>query len=199
MRIAVYGASGYTGTLVAAEVHKRGEKLALVGRNPDRLRAAATQAGIADAEIRHAEVSDLGGLTAAFADCDAVINCAGPFTLFGVPVVRAAIAAGCHYVDTSAEQLFVKRVFDEAHRDAQRAGVTVVPAAGFDIVAGDVLAHVTGRAVEPVRELRLGCSTTALDMTRGTMHSMLEIFRAMTSDLSKDFGSQRVWRSGGRA
>ncbi|WP_131785770.1 hypothetical protein [Frankia symbiont of Coriaria ruscifolia] len=44
------------------------------------------------------------------------MNCAGPFLELGEPVVRAAIAAGCHYVDTSAEQMFVKGVFRRPHR-----------------------------------------------------------------------------------
>lgn len=177
MKIAVYGASGYTGKLICAEVLRRDFGLVMVGRSIDRLRQAASELAPVVVDVRPAPVADTRALARAFADVDAVINCAGPFTLFGVPVVRAAIAAGCHYVDTTGEQLYIKRLFDEVGEEAERAGVTVVPAMGYDIVPGDLMAHVTGREVEPVRQVRIGYSTTGFDMTRGTMRSVLEMFQ----------------------
>lgn len=181
MKIAVYGATGYTGKLMAAEVLRRGFDLVLAGRSADRLREVARRLGSSDGspalESRVAAVDDPAALAEAFDGVDAVINCAGPFSLFGMPVVRAAVAAGCHYVDTTGEQLFIKRLFDEVHADADRAGVSVVPSMGYDIVPGNLIAHVTGRAVEPVRSLRVGYSTTGFDMTRGTMRSVLEMFQ----------------------
>lgn len=173
MKIAVYGASGYTGRLVLAELRRRKLDVVVCGRNPRRLAAAAGP----DAEIRVAATDNAAALRAAFAGCDAVINCAGPFTFHGEPVVRAAIDAGCHYVDTTGEQLYIKRIFDACGEDAQRTGVSVVCAMGFDIVPGDLLAHLTGKRVEPVRTLTLAYGTEGFGMTRGTMHSTLEILK----------------------
>jgi short subunit dehydrogenase-like uncharacterized protein len=89
--------------------------------------------------------------------------------------VAAVIAAGCHYADTSAEQLFVKRVFDEFDADAGRAGVTVVPAAGYDILPGDLVAHLAGEHVEPVDELTIAYDVSDFGMTRGTLRSAFEM------------------------
>src|SRR5260370_878772 len=109
MRIAIYGAGGYTGRLVAAEVIGRGAEAVLVGRGRERLEATVAAAG--GGEVRVGTLDDPSGLVAAIADCDAIVNCAGPFTTLGEPVVQAAIAAGIHYVDTTAEQLYVERIF----------------------------------------------------------------------------------------
>jgi short subunit dehydrogenase-like uncharacterized protein len=192
MKIAVYGATGYTGRLVAAELQRRDMQIVLSGRDPQRLREIAGDLSLTGAEFRAATIDHEAGLVSAFRDCDAVVNCAGPFISFGAPVVRAAIAAGCHYVDTSAEQLHVKRTFDTASEDAQRAGITVIPAMGYDIVPGDFIAHVTGQRVEPIDRLVLGNGTARFDMTRGTMRSALMLMRG--GDVRYENGA---WRPGG--
>jgi short subunit dehydrogenase-like uncharacterized protein len=112
MRIAVHGASGITGGLTLAEVRKRGLTPVLVGRNAQRLRKAAADAGVPDAEVRVADLDDPITPADALRDCDAVVNRAGPFTLWGEPVVRAAIAAGTHYVDTEGEQRYFRHILD---------------------------------------------------------------------------------------
>jgi short subunit dehydrogenase-like uncharacterized protein len=171
-RIAVYGAGGYTGRLVVAELARRDIDTVRVGRDAARLQAA----GPAGGEVRIAAIDDPAALAAAFDGCAAVVNCAGPFTPLGEPVVRAAIAAGCHYVDTTAEQLYIKRIFDACAAAAQAAGVTVVPAMGYDIVPGDLLCHLTGRAVAPVARLTLAYDIRKFGMTRGSMRSVLQMY-----------------------
>jgi short subunit dehydrogenase-like uncharacterized protein len=123
MKIAVYGANGYTGRLVAAELHRREADLVVVGRDEDRLRAAAPPG----AEVRRAGLADEQALAAAFGGCDLVISCVAPFVTWGEPVVRAAITAGVGYLDISGEQAYIHRIFEEYGESAAQAGVTVVP------------------------------------------------------------------------
>ncbi|MEV4109818.1 hypothetical protein [Nonomuraea sp. NPDC049695] len=106
--------------------------------------------------------------------------------------MRAAIDAGCHYVDTSAEQLFVKHVFDTCAEDAERAGVAVVPALGYDILPGDMIAHLAGERVEPLAELTIAYQVSEFDMTRGTIRSALEMMH--DGDLVYEDGA---WAPGG--
>jgi short subunit dehydrogenase-like uncharacterized protein len=172
MRIAVYGATGYTGKLVVAEAVRRGLDVVLSGRSREKLAVRAAEFGLGD--TRPAAVDDPAALATAFDGCAGVVNCAGPFTMYGEPVVRAAIGAGCHYVDTTGEQDFIQRLFDgPADAAARGAGVTVVPAMGFDIVPGDVIAHLTARGREPLERLTIGYSISGFGATRGTMHSGL--------------------------
>ncbi|MGB0096656.1 MAG: saccharopine dehydrogenase NADP-binding domain-containing protein [Solirubrobacteraceae bacterium] len=174
--IAVYGATGYTGRLVAAELERRGLRAVLSGRDSERLRKLAAEVS-PRAAIRPAAVADRTALAAAFRGCNAVINCAGPFRRLGPPVVRAAIAAGCHYVDTSAEQAHIRNVFDTFSTDARHAGVSVVPATRYDIIPGDFIAHLTGTRVEPVERLVLGNGTPRFSMTRGSPRSTLVMMK----------------------
>jgi short subunit dehydrogenase-like uncharacterized protein len=190
MKIAVYGAGGYTGRLVVAELSRRGIEPILVGRRVETLRRTA--GGIRDAQVRTAGVDDSAALTASFDGCSAVVNCAGPFTSLGEPVVRAAIAAGCHYVDTTAEQLYIKRILEDCDADARRAGVSVVPAAGYDIVPGDMLCHLTGELVAPVRTLTLAYDIRHFGMTRGSAKSVLVMYTG--GEVAYKGGD---WRPGG--
>ncbi|MEV0246620.1 saccharopine dehydrogenase NADP-binding domain-containing protein [Nocardia sp. NPDC050712] len=193
--IAVYGASGFQGVLVLTELARRGLTAVLVGRDADKLKAAAARAGTPDAELRVAAVDDHSALVAAFQDVDAVINCAGPFTPTGDRVVAAAIAAGTHYVDTCGEQPFLRHVYETYPAAAESAGVTVVPAATDGGIPGDLLAHLLGDHLGPLAELtsvhRFGGETA---MSRGSLRSMLGIAEAMT-----DGGVayvDKAWRSG---
>src|SRR4030088_2553810 len=140
-KIAVYGASGYTGKLVVAELARRDIPMVLVGRNLERLREAADRAGVPDPELRLAALDDPAALAHAFHDSAAVINTAGPFTLLGAPVIRAALAAGVHYVDTTGEQAYLKQIFDTFSAEAEKAGVTVIPGLADDGGPGDLIAH----------------------------------------------------------
>src|SRR5690606_37159758 len=109
--IAVYGATGYTGRLVVAELARRELEIVVAGRDPVKLRAVEREVA-PGATIRPAEVDDAGALRHAIGDCAAVINVAGPFSRIGEPVVRAAIETGTHYVDTTGEQGFMARLFE---------------------------------------------------------------------------------------
>jgi short subunit dehydrogenase-like uncharacterized protein len=151
--IAVYGASGYQAGLVLAEMSRRNIDAVLVGRNAERLRTAATAGGRTENDYRVATLTDHAALVTAFTGCDAVINCAGPFTDSGQAVVRAAVAAGCHYVDTAGEQRHVATIFDAFAEAAEVAGVTVVPATNDGCLPVDLVAHLIGREADQLAEI----------------------------------------------
>ena len=174
--IGVYGASGYTGKLVLRELVRRGLPHVVAGRSAGRLRAAAAEAGT-EAPVRTAAVEDRDALRHALGDCSVVINCAGPFSRWGEAVVRAAIETGAHYLDTTGEQLYMKRIADRWDGAARAAGVAVVCAMGFDYVPGDLVAHLAAQGHEPLRELVVAYSVRGLVPSRGTLRSALEIFK----------------------
>jgi len=193
--IGVYGASGYTGKLILRELVRRGLPHVLAGRSAARLRAAAAQAGT-DAPVRTASVEDRDALRHALGDCSVVINCAGPFSRWGEAVVRAAIETGAHYLDTTGEQLYMKRIADRWDGAARAAEVAVVCAAGFDYVPGDLIAHLAAQGHEPLRELVVAYSVGGVAPSRGTMQSMLEIVKSRA--LHYDEGAWRTGETGHR-
>ncbi len=169
MRIVLNGASGYTGRLAAAELARRGIDAVLVGRDPARLAAAAAGTGF---EVRIADIGDPDALAGAFAGADAVINTAGPFAALGAPVIRAAIAAGAHYVDTTGEQHYVNTVFDDFTKDAANAGVTIVPAMADDGGPSDLISRLAGEAARPVDTLTAALWYRDGTFSRGTLRSL---------------------------
>jgi short subunit dehydrogenase-like uncharacterized protein len=195
MRCAVYGASGYQAKLVLSELSRRGLDVVLVGRDSERLRQAATAVGLTDRERRIAGLDDHAALVASFAECDAVINCAGPFTDTGQAVVRAAIDAGCHYVDTAGEQRYLKTIFDTFADDAERAGVTVVPATNDGCLPGDLIAHLIADQAPSIAEITIShVIVGGGGPSRGSLRSALQTADALTTGgLTYDDGE---WHTG---
>lgn len=169
--IAVYGATGFTGRLVAAELRRRGAQMILAGRNPAKLEILAEEVG-GDAETRAVGLEDSAGLRELLEPCAAVIACAGPFTRHGEPVLAAAVDAATHYLDTTGEQPFMRTVFERYGDAAERAGIALVTAMGFDYVPGDMIASlVAGEG--PVDEVALAYWVRGFGATRGTALSAL--------------------------
>ncbi len=170
-RIAVYGATGYTGRLVAAELARRGADFVLAGRSASKLEIVAEDVG--GAPTTAVELADAAGLRALLEPCAAVISCAGPFVDHGEPVVRAAIEASTDYLDTTGEQPFMRRVFDDHGPRAEAAGVALVPAFGFDYVPGDMIAALTADGIGPLSELVLAYCPRGFGPSRGTARSAI--------------------------
>ncbi|HEX7291966.1 MAG TPA: saccharopine dehydrogenase NADP-binding domain-containing protein [Conexibacter sp.] len=177
MAVVVYGATGFTGTLVARELRRRGLATVLAGRSAEKLARLADELG-GDVATRAVALDDAAGLRDLLADAAAVIACAGPFVQHGEPVVRAAAETGTHYVDTTGEQPFMRLVRERYDATARSSGAALVPAMGFDYLPGDLLAHLTAQGVEPLRELVLAYAPRGVKPTRGTLRSALGMLAA---------------------
>ena len=136
--IAVFGANGRTGTFVAAELRRRGRPVVLVGR--DAVRLAAVAAPNPESATRIASTGDAASLDRALAGTAAVINCAGPFLDTATPLIEAALRAGIHYLDVTAEQPAAAAAFEGFDVAARQAGVVVAPAMAFYGGLADALA-----------------------------------------------------------
>jgi short subunit dehydrogenase-like uncharacterized protein len=174
--IAVYGATGYTGRLVAAELRRRGADAVLAGRNPAKLEMVAEDIG---GSQRTAAVSldDAAGLRELLEPCAAVIACAGPFVRHGEAVLAAAVEAGTHYLDTTGEQTFMRTVFDRYGDGARERGIALVTAMGFDYVPGDLLAALVAEGMGELDEIVVAYGVRGFGATRGTAASGIEIMR----------------------
>lgn len=170
--IAVYGATGYTGTLVARELRRRGLDFVLSGRDAGKLAALAADLG-GGVATRAVELEDRDGLRHLLGDCAVVIDCAGPFVRMGEPVVRAAVETGTHYLDTTGEQPYIRFVHERFGDAARAAEVAVVPAMGFDYVPGDLIAHLAAQGLEPLRDLTIAYATREVRPTRGTTRTAI--------------------------
>jgi short subunit dehydrogenase-like uncharacterized protein len=169
--IAVYGATGYTGRLVAAQLARRGADFVLAGRNAAKLEIVAEDVG--GAPTVAAALDDDAGLRKLLAPCAAVISCAGPFVDHGEPVLRAAVDSATHYVDTTGEQPFIRSVFEDHGAAAEGAGIVLLTAMGFDYVPGDLIAALTAEDMGALDEIVLAYSVRGFGASRGTAKSAL--------------------------
>jgi short subunit dehydrogenase-like uncharacterized protein len=174
--IALYGATGYTGRLVAAELARADADFIVAGRNPEKLESLRSDLGL-EASARTASLDDPASLRELLADCATVISCAGPFVRFGEPVLAAAVETGTHYLDTTGEQPYMKLAFERYGPGAARAGVAVVPAMGFDYVPGDMLAALTAGGMGELDELSMHYCWQDFSPSQGTARTTLEIMR----------------------
>ena len=145
--VAVFGATGYTGRLIAQELRRCDVRLLLAGRDAGKLDALAAQLGGAETQV--AVVGDQASLDTLARRARVLINCVGPFVDLGEPVVRAAIAAGAHYVDTTGEQPFLQAML--VHDTwAKAQGVAVIPALAFEIALSDCGAALAAAELDEV-------------------------------------------------
>ncbi|MFE4001362.1 saccharopine dehydrogenase family protein [Nocardioides sp. YIM B13467] len=128
-RVLVYGATGHTGRFVVDELVRRGLTPVLAGRSAERLADVAPRH--AALESRVVGLDDPERLRQAIAGVAAVINCAGPFLDTALPLARAAVESGAHYLDVTAEQPVVQALYRELDAQARDMDVSVVPAMAF--------------------------------------------------------------------
>jgi short subunit dehydrogenase-like uncharacterized protein len=183
-QIAVYGATGYTGRLVAAELAHAGAEFVIAGRNADKLEALRQELGL-EAAPRTARIDDPASLRQLLADCAVVVNCAGPFVLHGEPVLRAAVETSTHYLDTTGEQPWMKLAFERYGPGASDARIAVIPAMGFDYVPGDMIAALTAEGMGEVDEVTLAYAWFDFEPTRGTAMTTLEILSGQAVEWRK--------------
>lgn len=172
--IVVYAASGYTGKLISRELARRGAEFTIAGRSRDKLEALGAELG-GKPRIAAVPLDDPAGLRSLLEPAAAVISCAGPFTVCGDAVVEAAVATGTHYVDTTGEQPFIRRVFDHHGPAAERSGAALLSGMGFDYAPGDLLAARTAEGLGAIEELTIAYSIRGFGATRGTALSALEM------------------------
>jgi short subunit dehydrogenase-like uncharacterized protein len=169
-RIMIYGATGYTGRLVAAEAARRGLDIVLAGRNPEKLKAVADPLGC---ESRAIALTDPTRLRAELEDVAAVLHVAGPFSQTARPMVDACLESRTHYLDVTGE-INVFEAIARRNDEAAAAGVLLLPGVGFDVVPSDCLAAHTAARVEEPTMLRLVIAGMDGGVSRGTARTAVE-------------------------
>ncbi|MEI6446964.1 MAG: saccharopine dehydrogenase NADP-binding domain-containing protein [Actinomycetes bacterium] len=171
-RVILFGATGYTGELTARELVSQGAEPVLVARSHDRVGALAEELGGLETAV--ADVTDPTSVAAVLSEGDALVTTVGPFVRLGEPALRAAMSAGAHYVDSTGEPVWIRRVFED-DSNIKAAGIAALTAFGYDYVPGNLAAGLAlDRAEgEPVR-VDVGYFTTGgFGASGGTQASLV--------------------------
>jgi len=140
--IVIYGATGYTGRLVAEYLHEKdghGLRWAMAGRSPEKLAAVRDEIGAPESvPLVVADAEDPDSLRAMAESTRAVITTVGPYQLYGARLVEACVAAGTDYVDLCGEPLWMREMI-AMHQDAAKvSGARIVFSCGFDSIPFDL-------------------------------------------------------------
>lgn len=165
----IYGATGYTGRLVAAEAVRRGLRPTLAGRSRDAVSAMAAELGL---EASVFGLDDASSIRDAIRGAQLVLHCAGPFSATAEPMISACLAEGVHYLDITGEiDVFA---YAKSREDAaRRADVVLLPGVGFDVVPSDCLAASLVEALPAATQLQLAFEATG-GVSPGTAKTSIE-------------------------
>lgn len=192
--IVVYGASGFTGRLVAEYFASRYRdsdiKWAMAGRSLDKLAAVRDAVGApADTPLLSADAADPGSLGAMLAQTRAVLTTVGPYQLYGSELVAACAASGTDYLDLCGEPVWMRRMIDTHHATAQSSGARIVFSCGFDSLPFELgVFFLQGRAKAklgaPVSRVKGRVRRMKGTFSGGTAASVKATFAAAAKDLS---------------
>jgi short subunit dehydrogenase-like uncharacterized protein len=180
----VYGATGYSGRLIAAEAASRVRNgtlplhVILAGRDD---RAVSALAAEHEMEARAFGLAERRDVVRGLEGVDVVLNAAGPFALTAPHLARGALAVGCHYVDICGEPDVYMSLDDLAHH-AQQRKVALVAGAGHTAAASDVLlAAALTRLAERSTTVELGAVRIAMSrlmtLSRGSLETLVRSTR----------------------
>lgn len=150
--IVVYGATGFTGRQTAAYLAEKAPaelRLAIAGRNEAGLRALQQSLNRPNVGVICADSADPASVDAMVASARVLATTAGPFALYGTPVVEACVRHKTHYCDITGETPWVRDMIDAHHEAAEADGTRIVPLCGFDSIPADIG---TWALVQHVRE-----------------------------------------------
>lgn len=165
----IYGANGYTGSLIAREAVRRAMRPILAGRNAESL----TRIG-SELELEHRVfcVDSPDAIAKGLAGVHSLLNCAGPFSQTSRPMSEACLKSKTNYLDITGEALIFEAL---AARDpeAKASGIALLPGMGFDVVPSDCLAVHLKQRLPSATRLTLAFQSSGR-ISRGTALTALE-------------------------
>lgn len=165
----LYGANGYTGELIARYAHQYNVVPILAGRRKEVIELLANKLQLS---YRIFDVNDTTALLTALKEVKVVVNAAGPFQFTAKQMIEACLQTGTHYLDINGDiSVFemLKR-FDDA---AKKAGIMLLPGAGFDVVPTDCLALQLKKLLPDAVSLQLAFATLGGGLSHGTATTMV--------------------------
>jgi short subunit dehydrogenase-like uncharacterized protein len=168
-KMMIYGATGYTGRMVAEHAKSAGAQVVLAGRSEGALAKLAAEHGV---EYRVFALDDADTIDQNLLGISVLLNCAGPFMRTAKLLMEASIRSGMHYLDTAAE-LDSYRLAERLDGEAKAAGVMLMPGGGGSVaMLGSLAGHAVAR-VQNSRKIRIALHVSG-GMSRGSAISATE-------------------------
>ena len=190
--IIVWGASGFTGRLVAAYLFKQygtqGDlKWAMAGRNQEKLTAVRAEVADSSVPIVLADSDDEASLKAMILRTKVVCTTVGPYVTYGSKLVAACITHGAHYCDLAGEVQWMRQMIDKHHEEAQANGVKIVHTCGFDSIPSDMGVYFTQKEAlaqkgQRAKRIRMRVAGMRGGLSGGTYASLSKVLEEAMQD-----------------
>ncbi len=142
--IVVYGATGFTGRLVAEYLQSqygnhKDITWAMAGRSHQKLEAVRDEMGLPkDTPLVVADSNETASMQAMVDQTKVVLTTVGPYQLYGSELVGLCAKSGTDYVDLCGESVWMRHMIDAYEADAQASGARIVFSCGFDSIPSDL-------------------------------------------------------------
>lgn len=189
--VVIYGATGFTGRLVAEYLSREYGKTvawAMAGRSEDKLKAVRDEIGApADTPLVVADASDPASLKAMAERTRAVITTVGPYQLYGEALVKACVEAGTDYVDLSGEPAWMHDIISAYGDKAKASGARIVHSCGFDSVPFDLgvyylQEHAKAKTGKPLSRIKGRVRAMKGTFSGGTAASFAETMKRVAAE-----------------
>lgn len=168
--IIVYGSYGYTGNLIVQECRSKNLDVILSGRNSEALKK---QSALLNYPFEVVEMNYATALKNLLLKGRIVIHCAGPFQFTAKAMVNACLETKTHYTDITGESA-VFEMLSTLDDTGKKAGITIMPGTGFDVVPSDCLALHLKNKLPSATHLQLAFASAGAGFSRGTSKTMVE-------------------------
>jgi saccharopine dehydrogenase (NAD+, L-lysine-forming) len=166
----IYGANGYTGRLIADRARAEGRSPILAGRDASKIEALSKELAC---PFRVFSLSSAEAIAKHLVGLSAVLHCAGPFSRTAQQMIEACLIAGVDYLDITGEWDVIEFAAQQ-HDRAVNAGISIMPAVGFDVVPTDCLAAHLAATLPTASKLELAFRTGS-GVSPGTAKSIFAI------------------------
>ena len=194
--VIVYGATGFTGTLVAEYLLRQYGvnselRWSIAGRSASKLESVRTSLGASAAGLETivADSSDEDALAALASRTRVVLTTVGPYALYGSKLVAACVDAGTDYCDLAGEVQWIRRMIDTHQDRARETGARIVHCCGFDSIPMDMGVWFLQDAAKRDHghycdDIALYVKATKGTASGGTIASMINIVQEVKQDRS---------------
>jgi short subunit dehydrogenase-like uncharacterized protein len=193
--IVVYGATGFTGQLVAEYLSLRYRddkelKWAMAGRSMEKLKSTRDAIGArTDTPLIVADASEPASLKAMLEQTRSVLTTVGPYQLYGSDLVAACASSGTDYLDLCGEPVWMRQMIDAHQATARASGARIVFSCGFDSLPfelGVLFCQETARKAwgAPATRIKGRVRVMKGTFSGGTAASIKATFAAAAKDFS---------------
>jgi short subunit dehydrogenase-like uncharacterized protein len=193
--IVVYGATGFTGQLIAEYLaaQYKGDanlKWAMAGRSKDKLAAVRDAIGAPDdTSLIVADAGDPASLKAMADQTKSVITTVGPYLLYGNELLAACVAAGVDYFDLCGEPIWMRQKIEQHEAAAKQSGARIVFSCGYDSLPFELGVFCAQEEAKkafgaPAARVKGRVRKMSGTLSGGTAASMRAIVEATMRDLS---------------